>query len=73
MLAGSDFDAVFAKGGANGRVAKDVVGGGGFFDEEGFERCEMGEVGFGFRDGPDLMNDEVERGQTDRLRWGTDG
>ena len=55
VLAGGDFDVVLAEGGADGRVAENVVGRGGFFDEEGFKVGELGEVGFCFRHGPDLQ------------------
>lgn len=54
VFAGGDLDVVFLEGGADGGVAEDVVGGGGFFDEERFERGEVGEVSFRFGDGPDL-------------------
>lgn len=54
VLARGDFNVVLAKGGADGGVAEDVIGGGGFFDEERFEVSEVGKVGFRFGDRPDL-------------------
>ena len=53
-LACGDEDLVGGEGGADGGVAEDVVGGGGFFDEPGVEGGEVGHVGYGFWDGPDL-------------------
>ena len=54
VLASGDFDVVFTKGRADSSVAEDVVGGGGFFDEERFEVSQFGKVGLCFRDRPDL-------------------
>lgn len=42
------------KGFADGSVAEDIVGGGGFFDEPGLELGELFHVLDGFGDGPDL-------------------
>lgn len=41
VLAGGDLDIVFSEGGADGLVTKDVIGRGGFFDEERFEGSEF--------------------------------
>lgn len=54
MLAGGDFDIVLTEGSADSGVAEDVVGRGWFFNEERFERGEVGKVRLCFRDGPDL-------------------
>ena len=54
MLAGGDFDVVFAEASANGCVSEDVIGGRWFLDEEGFEGSEVGEVRLCFWNGPNL-------------------
>ena len=53
-FAGGDADAVGAESFSDSFVAEDVVGGGGFFDEPGFEFFEMLHVGDCFGDGPNL-------------------
>lgn len=53
-FAGGDEDVVGCEGCADGGMAKNVVGGGGLFDEPRAEGSEMGHVGYCFGDGPYL-------------------
>lgn len=58
-FAGCDADGAVGcvgEGFADGGVAEDVVGGGGFFDEPGLELGEFLHVLDGFGDGPNLDN-----------------
>jgi len=53
-FAGGDADSIGAERVADGFVAENVVGGGGLFDEPGFEFFEVLHVFDCFGDGPDL-------------------
>ena len=55
MLAGGDFDVMFVEGGADGGVAEDVIGRGGFFDEERLEGSQVCKISLCFWNRPDLL------------------